>query len=68
MTTEKITPADLEAKMREFQGEAEESVDTVKSYAIAAAAAMGVVVFVLAFGLGRTRGKKKSTVVEIRRI
>lgn len=67
-TTEKITPADLEAKMRELQDEGDEAVDTAKSYALAAAAVVGVVIFVIAFSAGRRRGKKKSTVVEIRRI
>lgn len=67
-TTEKITPADLEAKLRELQDEGEETVDTAKSYVLAAAAATGVVIFVIAFTVGKRRGKKKSTVVEIRRI
>jgi G:T/U-mismatch repair DNA glycosylase len=66
--TEKITPADLEAKMRELQGEVDETTETAKSYALAAAAAAGVVLFVIAFTMGKRRGKKKSTVVEIRRI
>lgn len=64
----KITPADLEAKMRELQTEGDEAVDTAKSYAAAAAAAVVVVVFVIAFAAGKKRGKKKNTVVEIRRI
>ncbi len=67
-STDKITPADLEAKMRELQGESEEAVDTAKSYALAAAVAVGVVIFVVAFTVGRRSGKKKSTIVEIRRI
>jgi G:T/U-mismatch repair DNA glycosylase len=66
--TEKITPADLEAKMRELQGEVDETTETAKSYVLAAAAAAGVVLFVVAFTMGKRRGKKKSTVVEIRRI
>lgn len=67
-TTAKITPADLEAKMRELQDEGDEAVDTAKSYALAAAAVVGVVIFVIAFSAGKRRGRKKSTVVEIRRI
>jgi hypothetical protein len=66
--TAKITPADLESKMRELQDEGEEAVDTAKSYALAVAVAAGVVVFVVAFAMGRRRGRRKSTVVEIRRI
>lgn len=67
-TTEKITPEDLEAKFRELQDEGEETVDTAKSYVLAGVAAAGVVIFVIAFTVGKRRGKKKSTVVEIRRI
>ncbi|MDZ7676464.1 MAG: hypothetical protein U5K30_15515 [Acidimicrobiales bacterium] len=67
-TAEKITPADLEAKFRELQEEGDETVDTAKSYVLAVAAAAGVVIFVVAFTVGKRRGKTKSTVVEIRRI
>lgn len=67
-TTDRITPEDIEAKFRELRDEGEETADTAKSYVLAAAAAAGVVVFVVAFTLGKRRGKKKSTVVEIRRI
>lgn len=67
-TGDKITPADIEAKFRELKEEGEETADTAKSYALAAAAAAAVVIFVVAFAAGRRRGKRKSTVVEIRRI
>lgn len=67
-TTDKITPEDLEAKFRELQSDVEDTAEQAKSYAAAAAAAIGVGVFVVAFFMGRKRGKKKSTVVEIRRI
>jgi adenylate kinase len=67
-TSERITPADLESKMRELQGEVTETTETAKSYALAAAAAVAVVVFVVAFTMGKKRGRKRSTVVEIRRI
>ncbi len=63
-----ITPADLEAKFRELQEEGDEAADTAKSYVLAGVAAVGIVIFVIAFTAGRRRGKKKSTVVEIRRI
>ena len=68
MSTDRITPADIEAKIRELQDEGDEAVDTAKSYVLAGAVAVGVVIFVIAFSAGRRRGKKKSTVVEIRRI
>ena len=67
-TSEKITPADLEAKMRELQGEVEETTETAKSYVLAGVAVAAVVVFVVAFTMGKRRGRRRSTVVEIRRI
>ena len=67
-TSEKITPADLETKMRELQGEVEETTETAKSYVLAGVAVAAVVVFVVAFTMGKRRGRRKSTVVEIRRI
>lgn len=67
-TTDKITPEHLEAKFRELREEGEETAETAKSYVLAGAAAVGVAIFAVAFLAGRRRGKKKSTVVEIRRI
>lgn len=64
----RITRADIEHKFRELQSDVTESAETAKSYLLAGAAAAGVVVFTIAFVAGRSRGKKKSTVVEIRRI
>lgn len=67
-TADRITPADLEAKMRELQGEVDETAEQAKSYVLAGAAAAAVVVFLVAFTMGRRRGRRRSTVVEIRRI
>jgi hypothetical protein len=70
MTTEKhkITRDDLEAKFRELKDDVDETTETAKSYAAAAAVAVGLVIFAVAFAAGRKRGRRKSTVVEIRRI
>lgn len=68
MSTDKITPADIEAKFREFGSEVEETGDQAKQYVIMAAVGAGLVVFAVAFLAGRKRGRQKSTVVEIRRI
>lgn len=68
MSADKITRDDLESKFRELHADVEDTSEQAKSYVLAAAAAAGVVLFVIAFSAGRKRGKKKSTVVEIRRI
>lgn len=64
----KITRDDLEAKFRELQGDATETAEEAKGYALTAAIAVGVVVVAAVFVLGRRRGRRKSTIVEIRRL
>lgn len=63
-----ITKSDIEAKLRELRGEADEVGQGAKNYAIVAGAAVAVAVVGLAFVLGRRKGKKKTTVVEVRRV
>ncbi|MEZ5169641.1 MAG: hypothetical protein R3A49_02710 [Acidimicrobiia bacterium] len=66
--SKKITPDDIKAKFGELQGSTDERVESAQSMiAVAAVAAVGTLV-VVAFALGRRRGKKRQTVVEIRRI
>lgn len=63
-----ITKDDLRAKFGELQGSADEQVESAQSaLAMVAVAAVGSLV-VVAFVIGRRRGKKRQTVVEIRRI
>ncbi len=64
----RITRADIEAKLRDLRGGVEETGEVVveKGKAVIGAAVAGVLGFV--FLLGVRRGKKKSTVVEIRRV
>jgi hypothetical protein len=66
--TAKITRDDIESKFRELQGDASETVDEAKGMAFTAAIAVGVVVIAAVFVLGRRRGRRKSTIVEIRRL
>jgi hypothetical protein len=64
----KITPEDLERKFRALQGDVQDAVDDKKP-ALASIAAGGVVVLLLVFFLlGKRAGKKRSAIVEIRRI
>jgi hypothetical protein len=66
--TTKITPQDLENKLRSLQGDVQSKVDDKKSTIATAAAAGSVVLLLIFFMLGKRSGKKRSTVVEIRRI
>ena len=64
----KITRGDLEAKFRAFQGEIQGKVDDKKQTLIAAGAGIGMFLMLVFFLLGRRSGKKKTTLVEIRRV
>ena len=66
--TPKITPQDLENKLKMLQGDVQGKVDDKKSTIATAAAAGSVVLLLIFFMLGKRSGKKRSTVVEIRRI
>ena len=64
-----IEPEDIERKFRELHTDVVGTVGAeVKSYALAAGAVLAVTVVTVAFVLGRRRGRKRTTVVEIRRI
>jgi pyruvate/2-oxoglutarate dehydrogenase complex dihydrolipoamide acyltransferase (E2) component len=64
----RVELSDLRAKLGEIQGEAEETAESARPYATYAAVAAVVVVVVAAFVMGKRRGRRKSTWVEIRRI
>ncbi len=63
-----VTRDDIEAKLREIKGEARETASSAAPVGIAVGAVALVAVVGIAYFLGRRRGRKRSTVVEIRRI
>ena len=63
-----ITRADIQAKLQEIKGEVDETTDTAKPYALAAGVALAVLVVTAAYVMGRRKGKKKTTIVEVRRV
>jgi hypothetical protein len=65
--TQPITRDDIKAKLIEIQGEATSSVEEAKPTIIGIAAAVGVVVLVGVYLLGRRGGRRRSTVIELRR-
>jgi len=65
--TGKVSKADIEQKLRNLQGGVEQTIVSQRQKIIGAVAAVGVFTILLAFLLGRRSGKKKNTVVEIRR-
>jgi len=70
MTTadQKISRDDLEAKFRELTGGVNEEVEGVRSQAMAIGLAVVVVSVAVVFLIGRRAGRKRSTIVEVRRI
>ncbi len=67
-TKQPVTKADIEAKLREIKGDVDEDVERAKPIAQMAAIGGVLLVILLAYFLGRRKGKKKTTVVEIRRV
>jgi hypothetical protein len=63
-----ITRDDLESKLRELQGEVDETKESAQSTLVTVAAVAVVVVIAIAFLTGRRKGKKRTTIVEVRRI
>ena len=62
-----VTIGEIKAKLQEIRGELDGTVEAAKPAATRIAAGGAVAATALAFLLGRWRGKRKSTWVEIRR-
>ena len=63
-----VSRDDIESKLREIKGEVDTTTETAKPYVLAGAAVVVVAAIGLAYLLGRRRGRKRSAVVEIRRV
>jgi hypothetical protein len=64
----RIEIEDIRAKLGEIRGDVEEVTDKAKPMLTYAAVGAGILVIILAFVLGKKRGKRKATWVEIRRL
>ncbi|MEZ5137836.1 MAG: hypothetical protein R2702_01740 [Acidimicrobiales bacterium] len=64
---QKITRDDLEAKFRELTGDVDQKAEEAKETAIAVGAVVAAAVLLGVFLFGRSRGRKKTTIVEVRR-
>lgn len=63
----RISRSDIEARFREIQGEVVTVEDEARTSVAAIVVAVGVAAVVIAFALGSRRGRKRRTVVEVRR-
>jgi hypothetical protein len=68
MATSKITRDDIERQLRALQGDVNDEVMSRKQTVVAGVAATGIILLILFFLLGKRSGKKKTTIVEIRRV
>ena len=59
---------DLEAKFRELQGDVEETARSATSTLITVGVVVAVGVVAGAFLMGRRKGRRRTTIVEVRRI
>jgi hypothetical protein len=64
----RITRGDLEAKLREVSGDVGDTVEAAKPQLFGGAAAGLLLAVIVAYLLGRRRGRKRSAIVEIRRV
>ena len=63
-----VTRADVESKLREIKADVDTTTTAAKPYLAIVATVAAVAVVGLAYVLGRRRGTKTSTVVEVRRV
>lgn len=63
----RVEIVDIRSKLQEIRGEVDEKTEAAKPVALYAGIGGAIVLVVLAFVLGRRRGQRKSTWVEIRR-
>ncbi len=67
-TPTKITPDDLRDKLQSFQGDIQGRVDDQKTSIATVAGGVGMALMIIMFLLGKRAGKKKSAIIEIRRV
>ncbi|MDQ1467575.1 MAG: hypothetical protein QOH10_1990 [Actinomycetota bacterium] len=63
-----ITREDIEAKLRDITGDVSDTVEAARGIGVAVAVGAGVLFIVGAYWLGRRKGRRRKTVLEIRRI
>ena len=65
---QRISRDDIESKLRELQGDVDEGLDAARSVGAVVAVGAAVVLVGAAYWFGRRRGRKRQTILEIRRI
>ncbi len=65
--TGRVTRQDIENKLRQVRGDVDTAGEAAKGMGTIVAAVAVVVVIGVAYFVGKKRGKRKSTIVEVRR-
>jgi hypothetical protein len=68
MGQQRITRDDLESRFRQLQDNVQGRVEDKKSTLVTVGVVTGVLLLLIVFFLGNRRGKKRTTLVEIRRV
>jgi hypothetical protein len=64
----KISAEDIEAKLRSLQGDVQEKVEDQKTNVLIASGVVALVLVIAFYFLGRRSGRRRSTLVEVRRV
>jgi hypothetical protein len=64
----RITRDEIEAKFRELTGEITDEAESKRSQAVTVALAVVVAMVAVVFLIGRRNGRRRSAIVEVRRI
>ncbi len=66
--TRRVDITDIQAKLEQIRGEADTKVDSARSKLVAVASGAALAAVIVSFWLGKRRGTRKATWVEVRRL
>jgi hypothetical protein len=67
-SNQRVSKSDIEAKLQTLKSGVDSEIENVRGIAIALGVTVAVVIVLATFALGRRRGRRLSTIVEIRRV
>jgi hypothetical protein len=67
-TQQRVTRDDIERKLRAIQTDVTERVESKRTVLLVGGIIAAIIPLIIVYGLGRRTGKRKTTIVEIRRV
>ena len=67
-TKRTVSKTDIEAKLRELQGDVNQQAESARTTVATIGAGVAVVLVLAVFLFGKRRGRRNTTVVEVRRL